>query len=135
MTQQGRAGTELLRLSDSDFVPSNPEDDLRGRGVYDREGQRMGEVEELYVDRQEREVRFLEVGTGGFLGIGSRRFLVPVEAVVEVSEGRVTIEPDRTQKVSGPAPFDAKVAPPARMADATTTPRLRTATPRIGPTG
>ena len=112
MTQQGRAGTELVRLSDSDFVPSKPEDDVRGRGVYDRKGHRMGDVEDLYFDRQKREARFLEVGTGGFLRIGGRRFLVPVEAVVEVAEGRVTIEPDRTQKVSGPAPFDARVAPP-----------------------
>ena len=58
-------------------------------------------------------MRFLEVGAGGFLGIGEKRFLVPVEAVVEVSEGWVTIEPGRTEKVAGPAPFDTKVAPPS----------------------
>jgi sporulation protein YlmC with PRC-barrel domain len=112
MTQQRRAGTELVRLGDSDFVPFNPEDDVRGKGVYGQEGQRVGDVEELYIDRQEREVHFLEVGNGGFLGIGGRRFLVPVEAVVEVAEDRVTIEPGRTQKVDGPAPFDTRVAPP-----------------------
>jgi hypothetical protein len=58
-------------------------------------------------------VRFLEVGAGGFLGIGKKRFLVPVEAVVEVAAGLVAIEPERTQKVEVPAPFDTKVAPPA----------------------
>jgi hypothetical protein len=57
-------------------------------------------------------VRFLEVGAGGFLGIGEKRFLVPVEAVVEVADDRVTIEPERTEKVEGPTPFDTKVAPP-----------------------
>jgi hypothetical protein len=57
-------------------------------------------------------VRFLEVGAGGFLGIGEKHFLVPVEAVTQVTEDRVTIEPERTQKVEGPAPFDTKVAPP-----------------------
>jgi hypothetical protein len=71
----------------------------------------MGSVEDLYVDRQEREVRFLEVGAGGFLGIGEKRFLVPVEAVTKVSEDRVTVEPDRTEKAEGPAPFDTKVRP------------------------
>ena len=40
------------------------------KDVYDAEGQRIGGVEDLYIDWQEREVRFLEVGTGGFLGIG-----------------------------------------------------------------
>ena len=103
----------LVRLSDSDFVTANPEDDLCGKGVYDPHGQRMGSVEDLYVDRQEREVRFLEVGVGGFLGIGERRFLVPVEAVTRVSEDRVTVEPERTEKAEGPAPFDTKVRPPS----------------------
>ena len=46
------------------------------------------------------------------MGIGEKRFLVPVEAVTEVAEDRVTIEPDRTEKVAGPAPFDTKIAPP-----------------------
>ena len=112
MTQQRRAGTELIRLGDSGFVAAVPEDDLRGRGVYDSEGQRMGDVEELYIDRQQREVSFVEVGVGGFLGIGERRFLVPVEAVVEVAEDRITIDSGRTEKVSGPTPFDTRVAPP-----------------------
>jgi sporulation protein YlmC with PRC-barrel domain len=113
MRHQTRAGIGLLRLGDPDFVPANPEDDLRGKAVYDAQGQRIGGVEDLYIDRKEREVRFLEVGAGGFLGIGERHFLVPVEAVTQVVEDRVTIEPERTQKVEGPAPFDTKVAPPS----------------------
>ena len=113
MTHPSRAGIGLVRLGDSDFVPANPEDDLRGKAVYDAQGQRVGGVEDLYIDRQEREVRFLEVGAGGFLGIGEKHLLVPVEAVTEVAAGRVTIEPGRTQKVEGPAPFDTKVRPPS----------------------
>src|SRR5919106_6852088 len=112
MMHPTRAGIGLVRLGDSDFVPANPEDDLRGKDVYDAQGQRMGSVSDLYIERKEREVRFLEVGAGGFLRIGEKRFLVPVEAVTQVTEDRVTIEPERTQKVEGPAPFDTKVAPP-----------------------
>ncbi len=112
MTHPTPAGIGLVRLGDSDFVPANPEDDVRGKRVYDPQGQRIGSVEDLYIDRQEREVRFLEVSAGGFLGIGEKRFLVPVEAVTEVAEGWVTIEPGRTERVDGPAPFDTKVAPP-----------------------
>ena len=62
------AGIGLVRLGDSGLVPANPEDDLRGKEVYDPHGQRTGSaraahglrigcVEELYVDRREREVR------------------------------------------------------------------------------
>jgi hypothetical protein len=66
----------------------------------------MGCVEDLYAGRREREVRFLEVGAGGFLGrIGERHFLLPVEAVTKVSEDRVIVKPDRTEKAEGPAPF------------------------------
>ena len=113
MMHPTQAGIGLVRLGDSDFVAANPEDDLRGKDVCDPHGQRMGCVEDLYVDRQEREVRFIEVGAGGFLGIGERRFLVPVEAVTRVSEDRVIVEPDRTKKADGPAPFDTRVRPPS----------------------
>ena len=115
MMHPTRAGLGLIRLGDSDFVPANPENDLCGKDVYDAEGQRIGSVGDLYIERKEREVRFLEVGAGGFLGVGEKRFLVPVEAVVEVTEDRVTIEPDRTERVAGPSPFDTKVAPPTAV--------------------
>jgi len=112
MMHPTRAGIGLIRLGDSNFVLANPEDDLRSKDVYDAEGQRLGSVEDLYIDGHEREVRFLEVGAGGFLGMGEKHYLLPVEAVTEVAEDRVTIEPGRAEKVSGPAPFDTKVVPP-----------------------
>jgi sporulation protein YlmC with PRC-barrel domain len=108
-----QAGIGLVRMGDSAFVPANAEDDLCGKEVCDPHVQRMGRVEDLYVDRQEREVRYLEVGAGGFLGIGERRFLVPVEAVTRVAEDQIIVEPDRTEKADGPAPFDTKVRPPS----------------------
>jgi sporulation protein YlmC with PRC-barrel domain len=113
MMHPTQAGIGLVRMGDSGFVPANPEDYLCGKDVYDPHGQRMGRVEDLYVDRQEREVRYLEVGAGGFFGIGERRFLVPVEAVTKVSEDQVVVEPERTEKAEGPAPFDTKVRPPS----------------------
>lgn len=103
MTHQTRTGIGLVRLGDSDFVPANSEDELRGKDAYDAEGQRIGSVEDLYIDRKVRKVRFLEMSAGGFLGIGEKQYLVPVEAVTQVTEDRVTIEPERTQKVEVPA--------------------------------
>jgi sporulation protein YlmC with PRC-barrel domain len=117
-------------------VPANPEDDLRGKAVYDAQEQRIGSVEDLYIDRHEREVRFLEVGAGGFLGIGEKPLLVPVEAITQVAEDRVTIEPGRTEKVEGPAPSTprSRPRPPPPTGAPTTTPRRRTATPATLPT-
>ena len=112
MAQRTPSQIGFVKLSDSDFVLENPEQDICGKAVYDGDGEHLGSVNDLYIDRQEREVRFLEVGTGGFLGIGEEHLLISVEAVTEVGEGRVTIEPGRTEKMAGPAPFDTKVAPP-----------------------
>ena len=100
MTHPTRAGIGLIRVGDSDFVLASSEDDVLGKDVYDAEGQRIGSVDDLYIDGQEREVRFLEMGAGGFLGIAEKHLLVPVEAVTEVSEGQVTIEPGRTERVA-----------------------------------
>ena len=125
-----RAGIGLVRLGDSDFVPQNPEDDVRGKDVYDTERQRIGSVGDLYIDRQEREVRFLEVGAGGFLGIGEKRYLVPVEAIVEVAEGWVAIEPGRTKRWMGPPPSRPRSRRRPPTTGARTTPRRRTAPAR-----
>jgi sporulation protein YlmC with PRC-barrel domain len=111
MTHPASTRVGLVRLSDSDFVPQNPEYDLRGKDIYDPEGQRIGGVKDLYIDYRERELRFLQVSAGGFLGMGEKPLLVPVEAVVKVTEDRLTIEPGRTHKVEGSAPFVTRVAP------------------------
>jgi sporulation protein YlmC with PRC-barrel domain len=116
MRQPTHAGIGLVKLGDSDFVPANPEDDLRGKDVYDAEGQRIGGVEDLYIDYREREIRFLQVSAGGFLGMGEKPLLVPVEAVVKVAENRLTIEAGRTHKVEEPAPFGTRVAPSGAVA-------------------
>ena len=55
-------------------------------------------------------MRFLEVGTGGFLGIGKKRFLVQVGAGMKIAENRITIELGGTERVDGPTSFHIKVA-------------------------
>ena len=54
MRHPTRAWIGLVRLGDSDFVPANPENDVRGKDVNDPEGRRIGSVEDLYVDRHQR---------------------------------------------------------------------------------
>ena len=68
MSYPTRAAIGLVRMGDSSFVPANPEDDLCGKDVYTIDGKAIGSVEDLYIDRQEREIRFLEVGLGGSSG-------------------------------------------------------------------
>ena len=56
MTQRPRSDLGFVKLSDSDFVLENPEQDIRGKDVYDVNGQQIGSVDDLYFDRQERKV-------------------------------------------------------------------------------
>jgi sporulation protein YlmC with PRC-barrel domain len=102
---------QLVKLSDTELRLEEPEQDIRGLDVYDDEGNQIGSVEDLYVDREERKVRFLDVGAGGFLGIGEKHFMIPVEAVTDVGGDGVTIE-QGTEKVMESPPFDTNVVPP-----------------------
>jgi sporulation protein YlmC with PRC-barrel domain len=92
----------LVKLSDSGFILEDPDQDLRGLDVYDRDGEKVGTVKDFYVDPEERKVRFLEVGVGGFLGIGKKHFLIPLEAVRDTSEDRVSIDQSRERVMRAP---------------------------------
>jgi hypothetical protein len=112
MTHPTSAGIGLVTLGESSFVPANPEDGLRGKRRLRRERATHWKRGGSLHRPQGAPGAPLGGGRWGFLGIGEKPLLVPVEAVTQVTEDRVTIEPERTRKVEGPAPFDTKVAPP-----------------------
>jgi sporulation protein YlmC with PRC-barrel domain len=67
-------------------------DDLRGLVVIDPYGHRIGEVEAVRLEPTEPVTPMLVVGSGGLLGLGRVRRLVPAAAVVEVGEHvRITL--------------------------------------------
>jgi sporulation protein YlmC with PRC-barrel domain len=92
----------LVRLADVGLELDDPADDVRGRKVVDRNGDEVGKVDGLIIDEGERRARFLEVGAGGFLGLGEKRQLVPVEAISPVDADLVHISPERTRVAGGP---------------------------------
>ncbi|MCD0443214.1 PRC-barrel domain-containing protein [Glycomyces sp. A-F 0318] len=100
----------LTRLGDTDLTVASEADDVRGRKVVDRGGEEAGTVDGLLIDESERKVRFLEVGSGGFLGLGKRQVLVPVDAVARVDEEHVYLSTDREHLASGPG-YDPELAP------------------------
>ena len=74
----------LLDLDHVDLVLTDPEEDLRGAEVVDRDGGDLGTVDGLLVDETERRVRFLQVGSGGLLGLGRKTRLIPTNAITVV---------------------------------------------------
>jgi sporulation protein YlmC with PRC-barrel domain len=133
MRHPTRAGIGLVRLGDSDFVPANSEDDVRGKDVYDAQGQHIGSVENLYIDRKDREGRFLEVGAGGFLGIGAKLFLVAVEAVSKSRRIGLPSSQAGRRRWRGRPPSTPRSRPLAQMSDRRATPGCLTATLRRAP--
>jgi sporulation protein YlmC with PRC-barrel domain len=106
----------LVRLDDTDLTLAHSADDVRGQTVVDREGQEVGEVDGLIVDREERRVRLLQVGAGGFLGIGKQKVLVPVDAVTRVDDA-VHIDRNRQHVAAGPVYDPELVIAPTDAAD------------------
>src|SRR5215211_8789917 len=100
----------LIRLRDSDLPRDATAKALLDSDVRDRDGEKIGTVKDLYVDTEEGEVRFLDVGVGGFLGLGEKHFMLPMEAVTDTSGGGVTIEQSR-EKVQGSPELDTKGVP------------------------
>jgi sporulation protein YlmC with PRC-barrel domain len=93
----------LVKLGDTDLQVADPNEDVRGRKVVDRAGEDIGHVDALLVDQRDNKVRFLRVAAGGFLGIGERKFLIPVDAVTQVTPKEVRIDQTRQHLIGAPA--------------------------------
>ncbi|TDD67508.1 PRC-barrel domain containing protein [Jiangella aurantiaca] len=97
----------LVHLSDTDLTLAGDADDIRGRTVVDRNGDDIGQVDDLLIDPDERRVRFLQVGSGGFLGLGEQKTLIPVDAIESIDD-TVRIAKER-RHVAGAPRYDPKL--------------------------
>jgi sporulation protein YlmC with PRC-barrel domain len=100
----------LIKLRDSILPHDYTAKALLDGDVYGRDGEKIGTVKDLYVDAEVGDVRFLDVGAGGFLGLGEKHYMVPMEAVTDTSGGGVTVEHSR-QKVAGSPVLETKGVP------------------------
>lgn len=120
MTQADKNSADkdlMVKLSDSNLTLSDPKMDIRGSAVVDRHGDDIGHVNDLFIDTDENKVRLMEVGAGGFLGLGERHFLVPVDAITRVEQGKIHINQARDHVVASPA-YDPNVTPEQRRSSA-----------------
>jgi sporulation protein YlmC with PRC-barrel domain len=110
--ESGQQRSNLTKLSETDLPLEEPWQDIRELDVYDNRVQQIGRVQDLYVDQQARQPRFLVVSGGGFLGLGKKHFLIPVEDVSrDVGEERVTVTQPREKVLDSPE-FDPDIGVP-----------------------
>jgi sporulation protein YlmC with PRC-barrel domain len=99
---------ELVPLGTGGLTLAEDQDDVRGMPVMDVRDHRVGEVEEILVDPEQRRARLLVVASGGVLGLAQHHRLVPVDAVSRV-HGAVRLERSDLHVESG---FDYDPEPP-----------------------
>ncbi len=99
----------LRRLRDMEETVSNSDEDIRGRMVKDRDGRDLGTIDGLLADAAAGKVRFMEVASGGFLGLGQTKSLIPVEAITGITDHEVHISHTR-EHVAGAPPYDPELA-------------------------
>ncbi len=102
----------IVKLSNADFQLEEPWQDVRGFNVHDNNGDKIGTVEDLFFDRETHVARFFDVSAGGFLKMGKKHLLVPVEEFTRDAseEDRVRVNHDRDMVLNSPE-FDPDVVP------------------------
>jgi hypothetical protein len=108
----------LIRLERHQH-PAPPQRELRQKSVLDSRDRVMGTVANLYVDEDSRELRFVDVVTSGFLGLGRKHHLVPVEAIADQGPGAITLGVDQQTVESAPRFANPHAGPDEELQRAT----------------
>jgi hypothetical protein len=90
--------------------PRPPHQELRQKRVLDRGSRSIGQVGNLYVD-EDGNLQFLDVCTTGFMGFGTKHYLVPAEAIADEGSGSVTLKVDQQSVESAPTLSNPKGPP------------------------
>jgi hypothetical protein len=75
-------------------------------------------VANLYVD-DNRELHFVDVVTRGFVGLGRKYYLVPVEAIADEAPGGITLGVDQQTVESAPTFSNPHAGPDEELQRAT----------------
>jgi sporulation protein YlmC with PRC-barrel domain len=95
-------GLTLQTLKQSGETVADPSQDIRGRDVLAKDGEKIGKVDALVLDDQESKIRFMRVEAGGFLGIGEKKWLMPVDAITRIDKDHVYVDQTRDKIVGSP---------------------------------
>src|SRR5262245_43275642 len=85
-------------LSQTSLNLADHGEDIRGWKVYDRTGQEFGQVADEFIDPVERHTRLVSIKS---LGLGGKKYLVPVE-VISARDDRVVVNETAQRITQGP---------------------------------
>ena len=104
MAQDNGGEGKLVKLDDFEGELDEPWQDVEGLKVFDKSGEEIGTVEDLYVDQDAQAVHLLKVAGE------DRHFLIPVDAVTTASEDGINVEQDEALIMGSPE-FDSDEVP------------------------
>lgn len=104
VAQGDGGGQNLVKLEDYEGELEEHWQDVRGGKVLDRNGDEIGTVEDLYINESAAAVHLLKAEVEG------RYFLIPVDAVTNVSEDGVEVEQGKDTIMESPE-YDSEDVP------------------------
>jgi sporulation protein YlmC with PRC-barrel domain len=78
--RERRSTLPLRRSPHGGFTMSNPvisSKRVEGTAVYNPDGDKLGSIDEIVIDKRSGQVRYASLEFGGFLGLGTDRYPVP----------------------------------------------------------
>lgn len=107
-------GQSVATDETTDLIAS---DKVDGAAVYNRQGEKLGSIYTLMIDKISGKVVYAVMSFGGFLGVGGKLFAVPWEALtLDTENKRFILNIDKEQLENAPG-FDKDHWP--NMADPT----------------
>jgi sporulation protein YlmC with PRC-barrel domain len=79
-----------------------PASKLIGENVVDAKGDHLGKIEDLAIDFEQGRIRFAILSFGGFLGMGEKRFAVPIQTLQRFDDDRLLLNVDRDKLKNAP---------------------------------
>ena len=95
--------SRLIRLSDTNLTLEHAKEDVRGFKVIDSGSNEIGHVDDLIIDESQKKVRFLVVAAGGFLGLGEKRFWLPIDTVEKITDENLYVDTSADHLKGSPA--------------------------------
>jgi sporulation protein YlmC with PRC-barrel domain len=98
----GRQGSGKVEHDETtDMIASSK---VEGTAVYNRKGEKLGEVYNFMVGKRSGRVAYAVMSFGGFLGIGQKYHAVPWDALTyETDKGGYVIDADRDRLMAAPS--------------------------------
>jgi hypothetical protein len=91
----------LQQSTDSRLIAA---DKVQGTPVFDRDGEKLGSVKDIYIDKRSGHAEFASLAFGGVLGLGEKYHPLPWRALTyDVDLNGFVVDIDREVLTSGPA--------------------------------